>query len=263
MQKSIFRISKMDCSSEEQLIKMKLQAIEQIQQLEFDITNRQLVVYHNAAPEPINNAINELDLNCTLLKTEQAGQFEEQDHSGERKLLWTILIINFGLFVIELSTGFFSNSMSLVADSLDMLADAIVYGLSLYAVGKMANMKKRVAKIGGYFQITLAIFGLLEVVRRFLGYEEVPVFQTMIFISILALIGNAVSLFLLRTSKSQEVHIKASMVFTNNDVIVNIGVIIAGIAVYLTHSKYPDLIVGSMVFLLVVRGAVRILKIAK
>jgi Co/Zn/Cd efflux system component len=56
---------------------------------------------------------------------------------------------------------------------------------------------------------------------------------------------------------------KASMIFTSNDVIINGGVILAGVLVLLTQSKYPDLIIGSTVFLIVVRGAVRILNLGK
>jgi Co/Zn/Cd efflux system component len=56
---------------------------------------------------------------------------------------------------------------------------------------------------------------------------------------------------------------KASMIFTSNDVIINTGVILAGVLVLLTNSKYPDLIVGSIVFLIVVRGSFRILKLGK
>ena len=123
--------------------------------------------------------------------------------------------------------------------------------------------KKQIAKISGYLQMTLAVFGLAEVIRRFMGYEEVPAFHTMIVISLFALVGNTVSLYLLQRSKSQEAHMQASMIFTSNDVIVNIGVIIAGALVYFTQSKYPDLIVGAIVFLLVAKGSVRILKLSK
>jgi Co/Zn/Cd efflux system component len=133
----------------------------------------------------------------------------------------------------------------------------------LYAVGRVAAKKKQVAKISGYFQITLALFGIIEVIRRFIGTEGVPAFQTMIIISLFALIGNSISLYLLQKSKSKEAHMQASMIFTSNDVIVNIGVIAAGGLVYLTNSKYPDLIIGSIVFLLVAQGAIRILKLAK
>src|SRR5690606_7327347 len=106
----------------------------------------------------------------------------------------------------------------------------------------------------------LAVLGFAETLRRFAGFEAIPVFQTMILISLLALIGNGICLYLLQKSKSREVHMQASMIFTSNDIIINLGVIAAGVLVYLTQSKYPDLIVGTVVFILVGRGAFRILK---
>lgn len=263
MQKSTFHISKMDCPSEENLIRMKLDG-QAIQKLDFDIPNRRLSVYHEGNIQPIDEALKDLKLGSILENTVEAEiQNTKTDHRKEKQLLWSVLLINFGFFVVEIITGFFSRSMGLVADSLDMLADAIVYALSLYAVGHATSRKKQIAKISGYFQMALAIFGLAEVIRRFLGYEDVPAFQTMIVISLFALIGNAVSLYLLQKSKSQEAHMQASMIFTSNDVIVNISVIVAGALVYVTNSKYPDLIVGTIVFLLVAKGSIRILKLAK
>ena len=182
-------------------------------------------------------------------------------NTQQRKLLWWVLAINFFFFALEIFTGFLSNSLGLVADSLDMLADAIVYSLALFAVGGTVLRKQKIAKASGYFQLTLAVLGFIEVARRFLGIGDIPDFQTMIVISILALIGNAICLYLLKKSKNQEAHIQASMIFTSNDVIVNIGVIAAGGLVYLTNSKLPDLIIGTLVFAIVARGAIRILKL--
>lgn len=181
----------------------------------------------------------------------------------ERTVLITVLIINFSLFMVELITGFFSRSMGLVADSLDMLADSVVYGLSLYAVGHAVSRKKKIARISAYFQFILAIAGFAEVIRRFLGFEKIPIFQTMIGVSIIALLGNAVCLIIMHKHKDKGAHLKASWIFTSNDVIVNLGVIMAGVLVYLTRSNKPDLIIGSMVFILVARGAYRIFKLSK
>lgn len=253
----------MDCSAEERMVRMKLEQFPEIKSLVFDLPNRQLIVFHTGNTDGINAAIDSLNFNSSLVSSVQTEQTPIAEHKEEKRLLWLVLGINFLFFIVEVITGFISNSMGLVADSLDMLADAIVYGLSLLAVGKLIHPKKRVAKISGYFQMVLAILGFIEVLRRFFGFEEVPEFRTMIVISALALIGNAASLILLQRSKSQEAHIQASLIFTSNDVLVNLGVIVAGIAVYFTNSKYPDLIVGSLVFLLVARGAVRILKLSK
>ena len=253
----------MDCPSEENMIRLKLQGLH-FMKLDFDIPNRNLYVYHEGDITSIFNAVNDLKLGASLIGSEESNYTHVgEDHSKEKKLLWTVLLINLSLFILEIIAGFISESMGLVADSLDMLADTMVYGLSLYAVGHLASKKKQIAKLSGYFQMALALFGIIEVIRRFLGIEEVPEFQLMIIISLFALVGNAVSLYLLQKSKSKEVHMQASVIFTSNDVIVNIGVILAGAIVYFTNSKYPDLIVGSIVFILVAKGAIRILKLSK
>ena len=144
-----------------------------------------------------------------------------------------------------------------------MLADAFVYGISLFAVGGTLIRKKKIAKIAGYFQITLAVIGFVEVLRRFFGVEKMPDFSTMIIVSVFALIANGICLYLLQKSKSKEAHMQASMIFTSNDVVINLGVITAGVLVNWLDSSKPDLIIGTIVFILVVQGAVRILKLAK
>ncbi|MCE3260084.1 MAG: cation transporter [Bacteroidetes bacterium] len=253
----------MDCPSEENMIRMKLDGLAFFR-LDFDIPNRNLHVYHEGDPSSFNTALKELNLGSSLTTTQDVGGVEmNRAGSDEKKLLWAVLLINFIFFAVEMSTGLFARSMGLVADSLDMLADAIVYALSLYAVGRATEKKKQIAKLSGYFQMTLAVLGLIEVIRRFLGLEQVPEFKTMIIVSLFALVGNALCLFLLQRSKSEEAHMKASMIFTSNDVIVNLGVIVAGVMVYLTDSRYPDLLIGSAVFVLVVKGAFRILKLSK
>lgn len=264
MQKTIFKIIKMDCPSEEQLIRMKLQKFDEIKSLEFDIANRKLTVHHIAESQPILSALETLNLDTTLISTEENTiEIEAGTSSMQRKLLWTVLIINFLFFGLEMLFGILSNSMGLVADSLDMLADSIVYALALFAVGGTIARKNNIAKFAGYFQILLAVIGFIEVVRRFIGVEKMPDFQTMIVVSVLALIANVICLYLLQKGKSKEAHMQASMIFTSNDVIINSGVILAGLLVNWLNSGYPDLIIGAIVFVIVARGAYRILQLAK
>jgi len=264
MNKSIFHIARMDCPSEEQLIRMKLKDEEQVKSLEFDLYNRKLTVHHVANPEQVLTALETLNLNTTLLSTEESNAVAQSETpNNQRKVLWAVLLINFLFFGLEMVSGILSNSMGLVADSLDMLADSFVYALALIAVGRTLARKNNIAKMTGYFQLLLAVTGLFEVIRRFAGFERMPDFQTMIVISILALIANALSLYLLQQDKSREVHIRAIMICTSNDVIINAGVILAGIMVHWLHSSYPDLIIGAIVFIIVARGAYRILKLTR
>lgn len=242
---------------------MKLEGIKGINKLIFDIPGRLLTVFHTTNTETIESSISELKLGSNLIKSGETEDISFEDEKGQKNVLWAVLIINFAFFLLEMVTGIISKSMGLIADSLDMLADSFVYGLSLLVVGGSVIRKKNVARLAGYFQIILAVIGFSEVLRRFILSEQLPDFRIMILVSILALIANAICLFLLQRSKSEEAHMQASMIFTSNDIIINTGVIVAGLFVYWLSSNTPDLLIGSIVFILVIRGAIRILKLAK
>ncbi len=251
----------MDCPSEENLIRMQLQELQSVKNLEFDISNRKLTVYHLTDLEKITKKLAQLNLGSVYISTETSTKNTFSENKNQKKFLWIVLSINVVFFLIEITTGWLSKSMGLVADSLDMLADSFVYAISLFAVGGTILLKKRVAKFAGYIQIVLAILGFMEVIRRFLN-PSFPNFYMMIIVSVFALLANSICLYILQKSKSDEAHIQASMIFTSNDIIINLGVILAGILVHFLHSNIPDLLIGSMVFILVLQGAYRILKIS-
>lgn len=265
MQKTTYKIAKMDCPSEESIVRMKLEGMENIKALQFDIPQRKLDVIHEGKAEPITKAIDSLNFNSSVLKSAEIDDDDMlllQDNRQEKNIFITVFLINFFFFALELIYGFVSNSMGLIADSLDMLADAIIFGISIFVVGKAISKKRKVAKISGYFQLTLAVLGMVEVIRRFLGYTETPNYKIMMIISIFALIGNAVGLYLIQKAKSkQEAHIQAGKIFLSNDVAINIGVVVAGALVLITASKIPDLIISTIIFIIVGRGAYRILKL--
>lgn len=265
MRKTHFHISEMDCPSEENLIRMKLAELSDVRGLEFDLQARTLWVWHEGQTEPILASLEGLKLGTRLVDSEAADSAPSSDeHQQQRRALWAVLAINLSFFFIEATTGLLSRSMGLVADSLDMLADAVVYGLSLLAVGAAVARKKGIAKAAGYFQILLAILGFSEVLRRFFGAEQMPDFTTMIVVSALALLANSACLYLLqRTRGKEEAHMQASLIFTSNDVLINLGVILAGVLVRALDSNKPDLIIGTLVFVFVLRGARRILKLAQ
>ena len=264
MKRTEFNIQKMDCPSEENLIRLKLKKFNKIKQFNFDLDKRTLSLIHNENTEQIKKVLDELKLDTKLIGEREIAQTDFGDNRElNKKLLLYVLIINAGFFLIEGLGGIIYNSMGLSADALDMLADAVVYGLSLLAVYKSTDAQQNIAKISGYFQITLAVIGIIETTRRFLGFEGVPNYYTMIFVSLFALMGNWASLIILNRTKSKEAHIKASKIFTSNDIIINLGVIIAGIMVLVTDSKYPDLIAGMIIFLIVFNGSRKILALSR
>jgi Co/Zn/Cd efflux system component len=264
MYQTLFKIDKMDCPSEENLIRMKFEELTQIKHLEFDLNHRELTVFHKLGIEEIEECLKQLNLGHKKLYTKKSNRQSFDQNTDQRKVLWSVLIINLVFFILEMGYGLVSKSMGLVADSLDMLADSFVYAISLIAVGKSLTHKKTVAKIAGYFQIILALIGFGEVIRRTIYSVEFPNYLTMIIISVLALVGNALCLYLLQKSKDKdEAHIKASLIFTSNDVVINLGVIVAGLMVYWLNSNMPDLIIGAIVFFIVSKGAIRILSLSK
>lgn len=180
--------------------------------------------------------------------------------ADRRTLLW-VFAINAGFFVAESVAGWLARSMGLVADGLDMLADAFVYGLALAAIGKAADHKRRVAHISGYIQLGLAVLGFGEVLRRTISGEAMPEPWTMVVVSLFALAGNLACLYMLRKAKYGEVHMQASWIFTTTDAQVNVGVMVAAGLVAFTGSRWPDLLIGTLVFGMVLRGAWRILKL--
>jgi len=264
MKRTTLKVTKMDCHSEEQMIRMKLSDLSVIYNLEFDIPNRLLHIVHSGENKLILKHIESLKLDASILSTVLYDQeVESTIQSNERRMLWYVLLINFSFFLIEMVAGLIANSMGVVADSLDMLADSVVYGLALLAVGGTIKLQNNIAKSAGVFQIILAMIGFIEILRRFIGIEKMPDFYTMIFVSVFALIANIICLYLLQMSKSKEAHMQASMIFTSNDIIINVGVIVAAVFVNIYNSSYPDLLIGAIVFLLVARGAYRIMQLAK
>lgn len=182
--------------------------------------------------------------------------------ASQKGLLLTLLGINLSLFVIEFGVGWYAESTGLTADALDMLADAIVYGIGLYAIGKAAQTKINAALISGYFQMMLAALIGLDIARRAL-YGSDPISDLMMVMGFIALVANAYCLKRIYAHRNGEVHMRASWIFSANDVLANLGVIFSGLLVWWLESRLPDLIIGTVITLLVFWGAVRILREAK
>ena len=245
------------------MIRLKMEELESVLCISVDIQQRRVSVVHRGEVDPISKVLSELGLGSRFESSEKVDTDTAGNRDTQKQILWWVLGINAAFFVIEMSFGLLSNSMGLIADSLDMLADAIVYALSLMAVGTVVATKKKVAKISGLLQMLLALVGFSEVIRRFFFSETMPDFKTMISVAALALVANVICLWLIQKARSEEAHMQASAIFTSNDIIVNGGVIVAGLLVYLLGSPWPDLLVGGIVFGFVMRGAIRILNLSK
>ena len=185
-------------------------------------------------------------------------EVEIKDQS-QRQVLYWLLGINATMFVIEMGIGLFADSTALIADSLDMLADAVVYGVALYAIGKSLLHKANAARISGFFQMALGLLIIIDIVRRSI-YGSEPVSGLMMAMGAVALVANVICLVIIRKQRNEEVHMRASWIFSANDVIANLGVIFAGVLVFWLDSRWPDLVIGVIVSCVVLRGAKMILE---
>lgn len=163
------------------------------------------------------------------------------------------------MFGVEFCAGLLSQSTGLTADSLDMLTDAGVYGISLYAIGRATTIKKRAAFYSGVAQIALGLGVLIEVFRKLIVGSE-PITGVILAVAGIALLANSVCIVLLAKHRNGEVHLRASWIFTTNDVIANAGVLLSGLLVWVLNSRIPDLIVGFIISLIVVRGGIKIIR---
>lgn len=186
-------------------------------------------------------------------------EITDKSQSG---VLIKLLTINALMFIVELSIGWYAQSTGLIADAMDMLADAIVYGIGLYAVGKAIEQKANAALISGWFQLILGLLILSDILRRILLGSE-PVSFLMIGVGLVALIANIICLKLIEEHRHGEVHMRASWIFSKNDVIANTGVILAGILVWLFDNRWPDIVIGILIAIVILKGAKHIIKDAK
>jgi Co/Zn/Cd efflux system component len=269
MKRTLFDIPKMDCPSEEQTIRLALGDESNVKKMNFDLSKRQLEVLHQNTSEEVLSILVPLGFGASISDSSELDEIEEllatssaKSDAEETSVLRKVFVINAVMFFVGLVAGIVAESTGLLADSLDMFADATVFGLSLYAVGRSQFLKKRAARISGFLQMALAIGALSEVVRRFY-YGSEPEAPVMMIIASVALVANATCMFLLAKHRKGEVHMQASWIFLSNDVVANIGVIIAGVLVKFTNSQIPDLVIGAIIAAVVLSGSIRILKATK
>ena len=179
--------------------------------------------------------------------------------SARRRVLWTVLAINLVLFVGEFGAGWWGDSSALQADSLDSLGDALVYAMSLWAVGRSLRQRSHVVLLKGGIQALFGIGVLLEVIRRaWFGAE--PLAPVMAWAAGLALVGNLVCFRLLTRFRSDDMNMRSVWLCSRNDLINNSGVLVAAGLVALTGSRWPDLVVGAGVAVLFLWTACSVLR---
>lgn len=182
------------------------------------------------------------------------------------RVLWIVLIINAAMFLVEGTAGLLAHSTSLLADALDMLGDALVYGFGLFVLARSVRWQAGAALAKGAFMFVFGLAVLGEAIFK-VFHPTMPGVITMGIVGGLALLANTVCSLLLYRHRSDNLNMSSTWLCSRNDLIANGGVLLAAAGSYLLTSHWPDIVVGVIIaglFLLsalgVLRESIRVLR---
>jgi cation diffusion facilitator family transporter len=179
----------------------------------------------------------------------------------QSKTLKIVLLINICLFALTATFGLVANSASLLTESLDDLGDAITYALSLYVVYKSDKAKAKVALFKGLLILVGAFFVLSQVINHVIN-QNVPVFETMGMVAVIALLGNLTCLYLLTKHREQDINMSSVWECSKNDILNNLAVIVAAVIIWISNVGWADVVVGFVLSVLLIKSSIKVIKSA-
>jgi len=190
---------------------------------------------------------------CDNKGDELAGLRERQG-----RVLWIVLAVNSALFVVEFSVGWAARSTALLADSLDMLGDALVYAFSIWVLHRGARWRARASLSKGLVQLGFGLLVLGQALAKLATDLDVDA-VAMGWMGALALAGNGYCFYLLWSHRSDDLNMESTWLCSRNDLIANGGVLVAAAAVFLTGSGVPDIVIGLCIAALFLRTAIQVI----
>ena len=186
-------------------------------------------------------------------------KLNNKENNKLKIVFWIVLIINLSMFLTEFISGTLSHSNALIADSLDMLADTFVYGISIYAITKKQTVKANVSLAKGVIMMLLGLYVVVEIIYKIIN-PIIPTAEVISIIGIIALLANAVSFLLLLKYRNGDINARSSWICSRNDIWANVAVIIAGLLVGYFNSMVPDIIAGLGIVIVVLYSSFHIIK---
>lgn len=179
--------------------------------------------------------------------------------ANHSRVLWIVLAINAAMFLVEGVAGLLAQSTALLADALDMLGDALVYGFSLFVLARSARWQAGAALAKGAFMLAFGL-GVLGEAAYKMFIPVMPNVETMGIIGSLALVANLVCFLLLYRHRGDNLNMSSTWLCSRNDLIANVGVLLAAGSSYLWASRWPDILVGSIIAGLFLHSAFGVLR---
>jgi cation diffusion facilitator family transporter len=193
---------------------------------------------------------------------DQCCEIRSDIPAHQRRVLQIVLWVNASMFAAEFGAGLLAHSTALLADSVDMLGDAIVYGFSLYAIARGEMWQARAALLKGLIMAAFGVGVLAEVVHK-LATGVVPTADVMSIVAVVALGANTACLALLSRHRADDINMRSAWLCSRNDVIANASVLLAAGAVAVTGSGWPDIVVGLAIAAMFGNSALGVLRAAR
>lgn len=187
----------------------------------------------------------------------ESVRFEGQS-AAYRRALWAVILINAVMFGVEMTAGAFAGSQALQADALDFLGDTLTYGISLAVIGRGLRVRARVALFKGASLAAVGAWVLGATLYRTLVHG-VPDEIVMGTVGLLACAANLASVLILLRYRNGDANVRSVWLCSRNDAIGNLAVVGAALAVGLTASAWPDLLVATIMAGLFLHSASRII----
>ena len=184
----------------------------------------------------------------------------ESTKHQKRRVLIIVLVINTLMFITQVSAALIAHSTALLADSLDMLGDALTYGISLYAVEQGGEWIAKASKFKAYIILTLSVIVIFEAAVKLFYFEVFPSVSMMAIFSLLGLVANGICLYLLTQHRHHDVNMRSTWICARNDIIGNTAVLLTAGFVAFSNSHWPDIIVGLCFAVLLIYSAIQILR---
>ena len=179
--------------------------------------------------------------------------------ASHRRVLWIVLAVNTVMFFVEGMAGLLAHSTSLLADALDMLGDALVYGFSLFVLNRSARWQASASLVKGVFMLLFGL-GVLGEAAYKVFYPVMPEAGMMGVVGSLALAANLGCFLLLYRHRDDNLNMSSTWLCSRNDLIANVGVLIAAGCSYWLASRWPDILIGTLIATLFLHSAFNVLR---
>jgi Co/Zn/Cd efflux system component len=178
-------------------------------------------------------------------------------HKDIRRVLVVVMMLNLMMFVLEFGAGIIADSAALMADSVDMLGDGLVYGISLYALERSLRWRAGMALVKAAFILALGLGVIVEIALKIV-WGHPPASGIMLVFGGMALVANLSCVGLLWPYRRHDVNLSSTFECSRNDVLANIGVLAAAFLVSLTASPWPDIAIAAIIAFLFFRSSLKV-----